>query len=180
MRTNADASASSCVRRREEIDSSSRFRSRSTEPPREILVVVSNEIDTLAVDSMRYGFDRSMNDVASVHIDRSISGASSAGSRSWLGRSREHDVGAQAAEQLSDGRPRFCPPAVVAMVMLLQHHDDKILLLPAWPADWDVSFKLHAPGQTTVECVFRNGKIQQLKVTPESRRKDLVIDPAYQ
>jgi hypothetical protein len=65
-------------------------------------------------------------------------------------------------------------------LMLLQHHDDKILLLPAWPADWDVSFKLHAPGQTTVECAFRNGRIQQLTVTPESRRKDLVIDPAYE
>jgi hypothetical protein len=65
-------------------------------------------------------------------------------------------------------------------LMLLQHHDNKILLLPAWPADWDVSFKLHAPGKTTVECVFRDGKVRQLTVTPESRRKDLVIDPAFQ
>ena len=27
---------------------------------------------------------------------------------------------------------------------------------------------------TTVECVYRNGKVQSLKVTPESRRADIV------
>ena len=34
--------------------------------------------------------------------------------------------------------------------MLLQEADGKILLFPAWPKDWDVHFKLHATGQTTV------------------------------
>jgi hypothetical protein len=58
--------------------------------------------------------------------------------------------------------------------MLLQSEGEKIYLLPAWPKDWDVSFKLHAPGRTTVECTYRAGKIEQLKVTPESRRKDIV------
>jgi hypothetical protein len=57
--------------------------------------------------------------------------------------------------------------------MLLQHSGDKILLLPAWPKDWDVSFKLHAPRQTTVECVYRGGKIVKLKVFPKERRKDI-------
>jgi hypothetical protein len=51
----------------------------------------------------------------------------------------------------------------------------RILLLPAWPKDWDVSFKLHAPGKTVVECEYRDGKIQKLKVSPESRRKDVVL-----
>ena len=43
--------------------------------------------------------------------------------------------------------------------MLLQTVDDKILILPAWPKEWDVHFKLHAPQQTTVEVVYKNGKI---------------------
>jgi hypothetical protein len=58
--------------------------------------------------------------------------------------------------------------------MLLQSDGRKILLLPAWPEDWDVSFKLTATFNTTVECVYRNGKVQSLKVTPESRRADLL------
>ncbi len=53
--------------------------------------------------------------------------------------------------------------------------DGKIYLLPAWPKDWNVSFKLHAPQQTTVEATVKNGKVTELKVTPESRRKDVVI-----
>jgi hypothetical protein len=65
-------------------------------------------------------------------------------------------------------------------LMLLQHRDDKILLLPAWPPDWDVSFKLHAPKQTTVEATVRGGKVVTLKVEPESRRKDVVLGPGFQ
>ena len=53
--------------------------------------------------------------------------------------------------------------------------DGKIYLLPAWPKDWNVSFKLHAPQQTTAEATVKNGKLTELKVTPESRRKDVVI-----
>jgi len=59
--------------------------------------------------------------------------------------------------------------------MLLQSDGEKIHLLPAWPKDWNVSFKLHAPLNTTVEGVYRGGKLEQLKVMPESRRKDVVI-----
>ena len=58
--------------------------------------------------------------------------------------------------------------------MLLQCDGRKIFLLPAWPEDWDVSFKLHAPSNTTVECEYRDGRVQSLKVMPESRRADIV------
>jgi len=61
--------------------------------------------------------------------------------------------------------------------MLLQTDDDRIVVLPRWPKDWDVSFKLHAPKNTIVEGVYQSGKIQSLKVSPESRRKD-VENPA--
>ncbi len=59
--------------------------------------------------------------------------------------------------------------------MLMQTIGDQILLLPAWPMEWDVDFKLHAPMNTTVECRFRGGKIIRLQVTPESRKKDIVF-----
>lgn len=59
--------------------------------------------------------------------------------------------------------------------MLLQTDGEKIYLLPAWPADWDATFKLHAPYNTVIEGTVRNGKIAQLKVTPASRKKDVTI-----
>jgi hypothetical protein len=59
--------------------------------------------------------------------------------------------------------------------MLLQDVDDKILLFPAWPKNIDVHFKLHAPKQTVVEAELKNGKVTLLKVSPESRRKDIMI-----
>jgi len=59
--------------------------------------------------------------------------------------------------------------------MLLQTDGNRLLLLPAWPKDWDVDFKLHAPNQTTVECELRNGKIKKLVVIPKSRRKDVEV-----
>jgi hypothetical protein len=58
--------------------------------------------------------------------------------------------------------------------MLLQSDGKRIFLLPAWPEDWDVSFKLTATFNTTVECVYQKGKVRSLKVTPESRRADIV------
>lgn len=58
--------------------------------------------------------------------------------------------------------------------MLLQSDDKKIYLLPAWPENWDVSFKLHATRNTTVECRYKNGKIKKLKVSPQTREKDII------
>jgi hypothetical protein len=58
--------------------------------------------------------------------------------------------------------------------MVMQTDGDRIYVLPAWPADWDVSFKLHAPRNTVVEGVYRHGKLEQLKVTPSARRADVV------
>jgi alpha-L-fucosidase 2 len=59
--------------------------------------------------------------------------------------------------------------------MLLQTDGRKIYLLPAWPRDWNVEFKLHAPGQTILEGAYRDGKIVSLTITPESRRADLQL-----
>lgn len=59
--------------------------------------------------------------------------------------------------------------------MLLQTNGEQILLFPAWPKEWNVHFKLHAPGNTTVEATLKDGKVTDLKVLPESRKKDVVI-----
>lgn len=59
--------------------------------------------------------------------------------------------------------------------MILQSDGDKIYLFPAWPPTWDVEFKLHAPRGTIIEGKLRDGKIENLIVTPESRRKDIVF-----
>ena len=59
--------------------------------------------------------------------------------------------------------------------MLLQTDGQKIFLLPAWPKEWDVEFKLHAPQQTVIEAVYRNGRVQSLRVTPEGRRADVTV-----
>ena len=59
--------------------------------------------------------------------------------------------------------------------MLLQTNGEQILLFPAWPKEWDIHFKLHAPGKTTVEATLKDGKVTDLKVLPESRKKDIII-----
>ena len=59
--------------------------------------------------------------------------------------------------------------------MLLQTDGKKIFLQPAWPKDWNAAFKLHAPYKTTIEGRVENGKVVELKVSPESRSNDVVI-----
>ncbi|MBM3860838.1 MAG: LamG domain-containing protein [Verrucomicrobia bacterium] len=59
--------------------------------------------------------------------------------------------------------------------MLMQTDFRKIYLLPAWPKHWDCEFKLHAPFQTVLTGRVRNGKVENLKVTPPERRKDVEI-----
>ncbi|GHV14307.1 hypothetical protein FACS1894219_10250 [Clostridia bacterium] len=59
--------------------------------------------------------------------------------------------------------------------MLIQSDETTIRLFPAWPKRWNVRFKLHALHNTIVECDYRNGKLQSLAVTPEERRKDVIL-----
>jgi hypothetical protein len=47
--------------------------------------------------------------------------------------------------------------------MLLQASGDTIYLFPAWPVEWDVRFRLHAPDQTTVEVELKEGKVTSLQ-----------------
>ena len=77
-----------------------------------------------------------------------------------------------------DGTPDQCQGSVTLIAlqrMLMQCDGDTIRLVPAWPKDWNASFKLHAPNNTVVEGRVENGKVTDLKVTPESRRKDVIV-----
>jgi hypothetical protein len=65
--------------------------------------------------------------------------------------------------------------------MLIQPTDDAaqgVLLLPAWPCGWDVSFKLHAPLATTITGQLVNGTLQ-FDVTPAARKADVKAAPCF-
>ena len=59
--------------------------------------------------------------------------------------------------------------------MLLQTNGELILLFQAWPLASHVHNKLHAHGKTTLAATLKEGKVTDLKVSPESRKKDVVI-----
>jgi hypothetical protein len=59
--------------------------------------------------------------------------------------------------------------------MLVQSHGKRIWLFPAWPRDWDVDFKLHAPDQTTVTGSARGGTVESWEVEPAHRASDVSI-----
>jgi len=63
---------------------------------------------------------------------------------------------------------------IAVQEMLLQEAGDKIYLFPAWPHHWDVSFRLHVGGSTVVEAELRGGKVVNVSVSPQHRRKDIV------
>jgi len=58
--------------------------------------------------------------------------------------------------------------------MLLQAVGQTLYLFPAWPREWDVDFKLWAPGRTTVIGILRGGVLVKLVVDPPERAADLV------
>jgi len=68
-----------------------------------------------------------------------------------------------------------CVTMTALQRMLMQTDGRKIYLLPAWPGNWDVDFKLHAPFKTVIQGTVRKGRIKKLHVTPENRRKDIKL-----
>ena len=59
--------------------------------------------------------------------------------------------------------------------MLMQTPGEAIHLFPAWPREWDVDFRLHAPLNTRVDATLRGGKILALTVEPAGARSRLVL-----
>ncbi|NND09090.1 MAG: hypothetical protein HKN87_22185 [Saprospiraceae bacterium] len=78
-----------------------------------------------------------------------------------------------------DWTPDQCHGAVAMIAlqrMLLQYEGNEIYLLPAWPNDWDVEFKLFAPQNTIIEAAVKNGEITRLIISPKEREKDIVSE----
>jgi hypothetical protein len=78
--------------------------------------------------------------------------------------------------------PDSCPDfdhfgagSVALQRMLVQEADGKILLLPAWPADWDVDFKLHVSLQTVVRGTVKDGALVEWDIQPASRKRDVTL-----
>jgi hypothetical protein len=74
--------------------------------------------------------------------------------------------------------------AVALQKMILQEVDNKIIIAPAWPDDWNCEFRLYAKKRTIVEGKIVNGRVEDLNVFPVSRKKDVFIGqdmkPAFQ
>ena len=78
--------------------------------------------------------------------------------------------------------PDSCPDfdhfgsgSIALQRMLIQEDNGKILLLPAWPSNWDVDFKLHLKGNTTISATVCDGKLEKWTIEPKSREKDVII-----
>jgi len=61
--------------------------------------------------------------------------------------------------------------------MLVQEANGKILLFPAWPADWDVDFKLHVAGGGTVQGKVVDGEMIDWSIEPTERKNDVIVYP---
>jgi hypothetical protein len=59
--------------------------------------------------------------------------------------------------------------------MVLQPDGRRLRLLPAWPVNWDVDFRLHAPHQTVVEGTVAGGRLVRLRVEPPERLADVEV-----
>lgn len=59
--------------------------------------------------------------------------------------------------------------------MVMQVEGKTIYLLPAFPRNWNVSFRLWADRETVVEGTWRGGAWADLRVTPEHRRNDIIL-----
>jgi len=59
--------------------------------------------------------------------------------------------------------------------MLVQEENGKILLLPAWPANWDADFKLHLTGGGVIAGTVKEGRLLAWDIQPSTRRKDVML-----
>ena len=78
--------------------------------------------------------------------------------------------------ETTDGIPdldHFGCGAIALQRMLVQEGQGKIFLLPAWPAEWDVDFKLHLEGGAVLTGTVKDGKLLTWDCTAD--RKAVVV-----
>jgi len=63
-------------------------------------------------------------------------------------------------------------------VMMIQTLGDSILLMPAWPKEWDANFRLHSTKRTIVEGTVKDGVVD-FQVYPPERKKFVKLNPDF-
>jgi hypothetical protein len=133
--------------------------------------------------ALRHRWDRGHSGWRQDDIFMAYLGLAEDARRNLVARARHHDPQERFPAFWGpnyDWTPDQCHGGVLMKAfqsMLLQTDGRRIYLLPAWPADWDADFKLHAPYRTVVEGKVRNGRLTELRVTPPERRADIVVWP---
>ena len=69
----------------------------------------------------------------------------------------------------------FSAGSVALQRMLVQEAGEKILLLPAWPADWDVDFKLHVVRGAILTGTVKDGRLIAWDIQPVLRKPDVDV-----
>ncbi|MFT3948259.1 MAG: DUF5703 domain-containing protein [Agriterribacter sp.] len=59
--------------------------------------------------------------------------------------------------------------------MLLQAEGNNVYLLPAWPKQWNVKFKLHIPGNRQIEAEWKDGKMVAVRKYPDGNDPQVII-----
>ncbi len=132
------------------------------------------------VEALKHRWDRGHRGWRQDDIFMAYLGLTDDACKGLLERARHHDPGERFDAFWGpnyDWTPDQCHGGVLLKTlqsMLMQTDGRRIYLLPAWPNGWDVDFRLHAPLQTVIEGTCRDGRLQSLKVVPESRRADVV------
>ena len=81
-------------------------------------------------------------------------------------------------QHTTDGAPdwdHFGSGSIALQRMLVQEGGGKIHLLPAWPSEWDVNFKLNLAKGVVLSGTVKDGKLQKWEITPASRKVDVVV-----
>ncbi len=144
------------------------------------LVALNRPHPEWGVEALEHRWDKGHRGWRQDDVFMAYLGLTDAARKGLIERACHHDPGERFQAFWGpnyDWTPDQCHGGVLMQTfqaMLLQTDGRKILLLPAWPKDWDVDFKLCAPYQTVVEGAYRDGKLRSLKVTPEARRGDVV------
>jgi len=69
----------------------------------------------------------------------------------------------------------FGSGSIALQRMLAQEGNGKIYLLPAWPSEWDVDFKLHLSGEAMLTGTVKDGKLEKWDISPAARKADVVV-----
>ena len=136
-----------------------------------------------AVNALKYRLDKGNFGWRQDDIFMAYLGLTEQARRYLVGRARKHDPKMRFPAFWGpnyDWTPDQCHGSVLmktfqSMLLQADPYSRKLYILPAWPKDWNVDFKLHAPYRTVIEGSVRNGRLKALKVSPAERKKDIVI-----